>query len=243
MVFVWDRSGQALMPCTEKRARLLLERGRARVHRWVLLCPWIVAVRRGLRCTLPRAMVPVTPRSRCTGAPRTPHEQRWGLCKGGFGYRWHEHDDRFEVANQKWTALAEEDRGAAVLNLFDLIHRGHQISEALTARSSMRRRRRGNLRYRAPRFLNRGNTKRGWLAPSLQHRINTTLAWVGRFQRWAPISAELSISKARWPATKCGSTCWRSGAASVCIVGPQISHFRSNTFSRAPSKAQIASLI
>jgi hypothetical protein len=40
-----------------------------------------------------------------------------------------------------------------VLNLFELTHRGHQISEALTARRQMRRRRRGNLRYRAPRFL------------------------------------------------------------------------------------------
>lgn len=32
-VFVLDRSGKPLMPCSEKRARLLLERGRARVHR------------------------------------------------------------------------------------------------------------------------------------------------------------------------------------------------------------------
>ncbi len=32
-VFVLDRSKKPLMPCTEKRARLLLERGRARVHR------------------------------------------------------------------------------------------------------------------------------------------------------------------------------------------------------------------
>ncbi len=31
-VFVLDRSGQALMPCTEKRARLLLVRNRARGH-------------------------------------------------------------------------------------------------------------------------------------------------------------------------------------------------------------------
>jgi hypothetical protein len=34
-VFVLDTQGQALMPCTEKRARLLLARGRARVHRLV----------------------------------------------------------------------------------------------------------------------------------------------------------------------------------------------------------------
>ena len=32
------------------------------------------------------------------GDAPTPHEQRWGLRKGGFGYRWHEHDDRFDVA-------------------------------------------------------------------------------------------------------------------------------------------------
>ena len=32
-VFVLDRSGRPLMPCTEKRARLLLERRRARGHK------------------------------------------------------------------------------------------------------------------------------------------------------------------------------------------------------------------
>jgi hypothetical protein len=31
MVFVLDAEGQPLMPCTEKRARLLLERGRTEV--------------------------------------------------------------------------------------------------------------------------------------------------------------------------------------------------------------------
>ena len=34
-VFVLDKTGKSLMPCSEKRARLLLERGRARVHRVV----------------------------------------------------------------------------------------------------------------------------------------------------------------------------------------------------------------
>ena len=34
-VFVLDSTGKPLMPCTEKRARLLLARGRARVHRIV----------------------------------------------------------------------------------------------------------------------------------------------------------------------------------------------------------------
>ncbi|WP_312283403.1 RRXRR domain-containing protein [Candidatus Igneacidithiobacillus taiwanensis] len=34
-VFVLDKRKKPLMPCSEKRARLLLERGRARVHRLV----------------------------------------------------------------------------------------------------------------------------------------------------------------------------------------------------------------
>ncbi len=79
--------------------------------------------------------------------------------------------------------------GIAVLNLFDLIHRGKQISKGLIARANMRRARRGrNTRYRAPRFLNRRKPE-GWLAPSLQHRVNTTMAWVKRICRWAPVSA------------------------------------------------------
>jgi secreted PhoX family phosphatase len=27
----------------------------------------------------------------------SPHERRWGLRKGGVGYRWHEHDERFDA--------------------------------------------------------------------------------------------------------------------------------------------------
>ncbi len=38
-VFVLDRSGQPLMPCSEKRARKILESGRARVHR---LLPFVI---------------------------------------------------------------------------------------------------------------------------------------------------------------------------------------------------------
>jgi hypothetical protein len=31
------------------------------------------------------------------GDTLSPHEQRWGLRKGGWGYRWHEHDERFDA--------------------------------------------------------------------------------------------------------------------------------------------------
>jgi uncharacterized protein len=31
------------------------------------------------------------------GDTLSPHEQRWGMRKGGWGYRWHEHDPRFDA--------------------------------------------------------------------------------------------------------------------------------------------------
>ena len=41
-VFVLNRKGKALMPCTEKRARLLLSRALARVHK---LVPFVIRLR------------------------------------------------------------------------------------------------------------------------------------------------------------------------------------------------------
>ena len=162
-VFVLDKQGKALMPCTEKRARLLLERGRARIHRVV---PFVIRLidRHVESCAVQPLRIKLDPGSKTTGV---------ALVRD------------IETTN---TETGEIRREAAALNLFELTHRGRQISEALTARGSMRRRRRGNLRYRAPRFLNRGNKTRGWLAPSLQHRVDTTMAWVQRLQRWAPVS-------------------------------------------------------
>ncbi|OBS08978.1 HNH endonuclease [Acidihalobacter prosperus] len=87
------------------------------------------------------------------------------------------------------TGTGEVYRERIALNLFELVHRGHRIREQLDQRRNFRRRRRGaNLRYRAPRFDNRRRPP-GWLAPSLQHRVDTTMAWVRRLCRWAPASA------------------------------------------------------
>ncbi|MFC4016338.1 RNA-guided endonuclease IscB, partial [Nonomuraea purpurea] len=70
-----------------------------------------------------------------------------------------------------------------------LDHRGAAIRDKLTARSSYRRGRRSrNLRYRAPRFRNRARPE-GWLAPSLRHRVDTTMSWTARLRRWAPVRA------------------------------------------------------
>lgn len=152
-VFVLDRRGRPLMPCTEKRARLMLERQRARVHR---VMPFVIRLTDRLReeSTLQPVRIKIEPGSKITGL-----------------------------------ALVREDRKVTtVLNLFELVHRGRQISEGLSARSNFRRRRRSNnLRYRAPHFANPVRT-RGWLPPSLRHRVDTIKSWVTRFIRWVPVS-------------------------------------------------------
>ena len=102
-VFVLDRTGKALMPCSEKRARLLLERGRARVHR---VLPFVIRLtdRSADTCTFQALRLKLDPGSKVTGM----------------------------------ALVREFDGGVAVLKLFDLMHRGRQISEALTARRNMR---------------------------------------------------------------------------------------------------------
>lgn len=71
----------------------------------------------------------------------------------------------------------------------ELTHRGQAIKASLESRRSLRRGRRNrHTRYRPARFLNRTRPK-GWLAPSLQHRVETTLTWVNKFIRLAPIGS------------------------------------------------------
>lgn len=79
-------------------------------------------------------------------------------------------------------------RGSVVVWAAELEHRGHAIRDSITSRAAFRRRRRGNLRYRPARFDNRTRPQ-GWLAPSLQHRVDTTMTWVHRLIRWAPVMA------------------------------------------------------
>ncbi|BAZ47110.1 hypothetical protein NIES4102_41560 (plasmid) [Chondrocystis sp. NIES-4102] len=69
----------------------------------------------------------------------------------------------------------------------ELTHRGQQIKDNLESRRSLRRGRSNrNTRYRQPRFLNRTRLS-GWLPPSLDHRVLTTLTWVKRLIKLCPI--------------------------------------------------------
>jgi 5-methylcytosine-specific restriction endonuclease McrA len=125
VVFVLDRKKRPLMPCTEKRARLLLQRGRAVVHR---LHPFTIRLRD--RLLEESAVQPVglkfDPGSKVTGVAVVRREEAPG---GAVDCALH---------------LAEiVHRGGAV--------RERMRKRA----AFRRRRRSANLRYRAPRFYNR----------------------------------------------------------------------------------------
>ena len=150
-VLVLSKNKRPLMPCSEKRARLLLERGRAVVHRRY---PFTIRLKDRVDGETQPLRLGIDPGSTVTGL----------------------------------ALMREQDDTRHVLSLFDLEHRGWAIRSSLEQRSAFRRRRRtANLRHRAPRFLNRTKPK-GWLAPSLQHRINTVQSWVGRLCKLAPIT-------------------------------------------------------
>jgi 5-methylcytosine-specific restriction endonuclease McrA len=85
-------------------------------------------------------------------------------------------------------AVVAEETGKVVFAA-ELTHRGQAIRDSLLTRAAVRRSRRNRkTRYRQARFLNRRKPK-GWLAPSLQHRVDTTLTWVNRLRKYLPITA------------------------------------------------------
>lgn len=125
MVFVLDKRKKPLMPCSEKRARLLLERGRAVVHR---LYPFTIRLKDRLceESTLALAVLKLDPGSKVSGVAVVRREE---TADGPWDHALH---------------LAEmTHRGEA-------IRRWMQKRAACR-----RRRRNANLRYRARRFKNR----------------------------------------------------------------------------------------
>lgn len=163
VVFVLARDGSPLDPTQPARARELLRKGRAVV---VSSTPFVIRLKDR---TINESVVhPVTvgvdPGSKTTG---------------------------FAAWTDTDTVDADGVIGVErrVVFLAELEHRGRLISKKLEQRANYRRRRRSsNLRYRAPRFSNRTKPK-GWLPPSLQHRVDTTVGWMNRLQRWLPVSS------------------------------------------------------
>lgn len=170
-VFVLDQYQRPLDPCHPARARELLHKGRAVVHRRT---PFVIRLKDRTReeSVTHTHVLGVDPGSRATGlAVSHPVES-------------------VDTETGEYT----EHRQAVFLG--ELAHRGQQVRKKMTQRAQYRRRRRSkNLRYRAPRFDNRRSSRQ--LAPSLQSRVDNTLGWAGRYRRWVP-QLSLAVETARF---------------------------------------------
>jgi 5-methylcytosine-specific restriction endonuclease McrA len=151
------------MPCSGKRARLLLSRGRAVIHR---LVPFTIRLKdRFLEdCELQDLSLKLDPGSKTTGLAISRDTKTTDPTTG-------------EVLKTTIAVL-----------LLELVHHGQQISKKLQARAAYRRRRRStNLRHREPRFNNRTKPV-GWLPPSIQHRVDSTIHLVAKLLKSLPIT-------------------------------------------------------
>ena len=190
MVFVLDKKKHPLMPCKPKRARLLLKCGRAVVHR---VQPFVIRLkdRRVENAVLQPLALKVDPGSKTTGIA---------------------------------LARVEETQEGAIHHavfLCEVGHRGERVHEhKVTQRNARRRRRCANLRYRAPRFDNRGLAV-GWLPPSLLSRVGNTISWTHRLTRWSPASRiEVERVRIRHPTlAEPGDQRHRISARHACRMG------------------------
>ncbi len=160
-IFIIDTNKQPLNPISPKKARRLLEKGKAAVFR---MYPFTIILKTAIdNPTISPCQIKIDP----------------GSKKTGF-------------------ALVQDDQ---VIWGMELEHRGGLIKKKLDYRGAARRGRRNrNTRYRKPRFLNRKRPK-GWLTPSLEHRILTIQTWVKRLIKFCPVN-EIWVERVKFDTQK-----------------------------------------
>ncbi|WP_407838605.1 RNA-guided endonuclease IscB [Streptomyces sp. DSM 116496] len=199
-MFVLAKGGEPLMPCHPARARELLRSGRAALAR---RAPFTIRLRDRTRegSTVTGVHVRLDPGSKATGIAVT--------------------DELHRIGPEGRTSVAR--RGLITI---ELRHRGQQIHNGMLRRAGYRRRRRSsNLRYRAPRSDNRRRPP-GWLPPSTQHRVDSTMSLVTKLCRYAPV-VEIHVEQVAFDTTALA----RAGQSGVREnLGPTLAGFEIREF-------------
>ena len=170
-VFVLDTNKQPLDPCTPGMARSLLKAGKAAVFRQY---PFTIILNKE-----------VVKKKDAKSCQRSDWTSWAGRTSPGGNLRVPRYQLKLDPGS-KTTGIAILQENKLVWAA-ELTHRGQQIKDDLESRRSLRSGRRSRkTRYRKPRFLNRTRVK-GWLPPSLEHRILTTITWVNRLIKLCPI--------------------------------------------------------
>lgn len=147
LVYVLNKEGKPLMPCSPPKARKLLKQGKVKV---VKREPFTIQLLHG-----------------CSGYKQ---EVSLGVDAGS------------KVIGLSATTEKKELFSSEVQLRNDIV-------DLLSTRRQNRRTRRNRLRYRKPRFLNRVSSKnKGWLAPSIENKIQTHLKVIIMINKLLPIS-------------------------------------------------------
>lgn len=148
MVYVINKNNKPLMPCSNRKARLLLKQNKAIV---IKRTPFTIKLKYGSSGYIQPISLGVDAGSKHIGLSATTKDK----------------------------VLFESD-----------VELRNDISDLLlTRRQNRRTRRNRKTRYRQPRFNNRTHSKhKGWLAPSIENKINSHLAIVNRVCKILPIT-------------------------------------------------------
>lgn len=145
LVYVLNKKGEPLMPCSPRKARKLLKTGEAKV---VKLEPFTIK-----------------------------------LVYGSSGYK-----QLITLGVDAGSKFVGFSATTASAELFAAEYKlRNDLVELLSTRRQNRRTRRSRLRYRKPRFLNRKKPT-GWLAPSVQHKVDAHLRFVELIHKLLPVS-------------------------------------------------------
>ncbi|MDJ0743510.1 MAG: RNA-guided endonuclease IscB [Xenococcaceae cyanobacterium MO_167.B27] len=191
-VFVLDTNKQPLSPCTPGMARSLLKAGKAEVFKRY---PFTIILKKTVN-SYQLAFRNVTLKLAFQSADSKFNPRFARLNTKHENYTL----DSKLVSKEIKPCQLKLDPGSVTTGIAilqdnkliwaaELTHRGQKIKDDLECRRSLRRGRRGRkTRYRKPRFLNRKRSK-GWLAPSLEHRVLTIMTWVNRLIKLCPINS------------------------------------------------------
>ncbi len=159
LVYVINKHGNPLMPCSPRKARILLKEGRAKVVK------------------------------------RTPFTIQ--LLYGSSGYK--QPINLGVDAGSKYIGISATTEKEV---LFEAeVELRNDIVKLLANRRQYRRSRRSRkTRYRKPRFNNRKKPK-GWLAPSIQHKIDSHIKAIAKAHKLLPIT-QITIEVAQFDIQK-----------------------------------------
>ena len=148
MVYVINKNNKPLMPCSNRKARLLLKQNKAIV---IKRTPFTIKLKYGSSGYVQPISLGVDAGSKHIGLSATTKDK----------------------------VLFESD-----------VELRNDISDLLlTRRQNRRTRRNRKTRYRQPRFNNRTHSKhKGWLAPSIENKINSHLVAINRICKILPIT-------------------------------------------------------